>query len=509
MAGRPLFAYTNRFTHQKRTGGTPVTPEFFLASYLARALKEEQPGCWDLPKPSIETLDFLGQLLQLDCKAASMRTLDALPADQNPTSAYVAFAYWIQAVASGYPFPRPESVNLEDAVMDGWEFGGTADQPLRLPNVNLRNARLNRARLEHVVLGNAQLTGLQAKNAVFRNVTAIGATARQIDFSGMRWKDGSLANSRFVDEAIDLVEAGNPQDREGEAPAEPRRSLDIVWQAARQEPCPPLDPVPLGASRGSFHESSKQSPAASALPLTESTPRCSGWDGCQLLNVDLSGADLPAHWDQVAAAIGGERFPRSAEQNSADGTLNIGHSGPVTRCVFSPDGTQVLSGSYDQTLKLWNVATGECHRTFSGHRSAVSSCVFSPDGTHVLSGSHDKTLKLWNVATGECYRTFSGHRSPVNSCVFSPDGTHVLSGSHDKTLKLWNVATGECHRTFSGHTNLVRSSVFSPDGTQVLSGSSDNTLKLWDVATGECHRTFSGHTNGVRVCRDKPVWNRE
>jgi len=81
-------------------------------------------------------------------------------------------------------------------------------------------------------------------------------------------------------------------------------------------------------------------------------------------------------------------------------------------------------------------------RTFSGHTDSVTSVVFSPDGRSALSGSWDKTLKLWDVATGKETRTFSGHTGGVRSVAFSPDGRSALSGSADKTLKLWDLTAG-------------------------------------------------------------------
>ena len=165
--------------------------------------------------------------------------------------------------------------------------------------------------------------------------------------------------------------------------------------------------------------------------------------------------------------------------------------------AFSPDGARVLSGSEDKTLKLWDAATGQLLRTFEGHSSWVTSVAFSPDGARVLSGSEDNTLKLWDAATGQLLRTFEGHSERVNSVAFSPDGARLLSGSGDNTLKLWDAATGQLLRTFEGHTDWVNSVAFSPDGARLLSGSGDKTLKLWDAATGALLRTFEGHSSWV------------
>ena len=103
---------------------------------------------------------------------------------------------------------------------------------------------------------------------------------------------------------------------------------------------------------------------------------------------------------------------------------------------FSPDGTKVASGSYRETVKLWDVTSGECLQTFSSvvfiknlRSHSVNSVSFSPDGTKVASGSGDKTVKLWDVTSGECLQTLEGHSSSVTSVSFSPDGTKVASGS--------------------------------------------------------------------------------
>ena len=97
-------------------------------------------------------------------------------------------------------------------------------------------------------------------------------------------------------------------------------------------------------------------------------------------------------------------------------------------------------------------------RIFTGHTDiiCVDDCLaFSPDGQFILSGSWDDTLKLWSVSTGEEIRTFTGHSDSVRSVAFSPDGQFALSGSWDKTLKLWSVSTGDEIRTFTGHSNDV------------------------------------------------------
>jgi WD40 repeat protein len=178
-----------------------------------------------------------------------------------------------------------------------------------------------------------------------------------------------------------------------------------------------------------------------------------------------------------------------------------GHTSSVNSVCLSADSRFALSGSSDHTLKLWEVSTGCCLRTFTGHTDWVFSVCLSADGRFALSGSYDRTVKLWEVATGRCLRILTGHTSPVYSVCLSADGRFALSGSHDRTAKLWEVATGHCLHTLVGHTDGVFSVCLSADGRFALSGSHDRTLKLWEVATGCCLRTLAEHISPVySVC---------
>ena len=174
-----------------------------------------------------------------------------------------------------------------------------------------------------------------------------------------------------------------------------------------------------------------------------------------------------------------------------------GHTNGVASVSFSPDGTMLASGAYDETIKLWDVATRTNIATFEGHGGWVSSVSFSPDGTMLASGSADETIKLWDVATRTNITTLFGHGGWVSSVVFSPDSTMLASGSGDKMVKLWDVVTKENIATFEGHTDWVSSIAFSSDGTTLASGSGDKTVKLWDMMTRTNIATLSGHTDWV------------
>ncbi|TAG95056.1 MAG: WD40 repeat domain-containing protein [Oscillatoriales cyanobacterium] len=175
-----------------------------------------------------------------------------------------------------------------------------------------------------------------------------------------------------------------------------------------------------------------------------------------------------------------------------------GHSSFVNSLAISPDGKTLASGSWDKTIKIWNLETGAFIGTLSGHSDRVNSVTISGDGKMLASGSSDETIKFWNLHTGELLCTFPGHSMEVNSVAISPNGRVIASsGGADNTIKLWNLRTGELLRTFRGHLDNVNAVVFSPDGKILASGSSDATSKVWDVESGKLLRTLSGLNVGV------------
>ncbi|MDX2217003.1 MAG: TIR domain-containing protein [Oculatellaceae cyanobacterium bins.114] len=225
---------------------------------------------------------------------------------------------------------------------------------------------------------------------------------------------------------------------------------------------------------------------------------------------------LQGHQD-VVASVSFSPDGKTIASGSFDNTIKLwdaatgellntleGQHNAVNSISFSPDGKTIASGRGDNTIELWDVATGKLLNTLEGHQNIVRSISFSPDGKTLASGSDGTTIKLWDVATGKLLNTLEGHQDRVWGISFSPDGKTLASGSHDQTIKLWDVATGKLLNTLEGHQALVFSISFSPDSKTLASGSGDNTIKLWDVATGKLLNTLEGHQAQVMSIRFSP-----
>jgi small GTP-binding protein len=209
-------------------------------------------------------------------------------------------------------------------------------------------------------------------------------------------------------------------------------------------------------------------------------------------------------YDKLLTSCGGGEAKTAAEPAAQGGERVVrelrvlkGHASTVWGVTVTPDGRTVVSCSYDKTLRVWDIETGQCRATFEGHTSFVRGVAVTPDGKTVISCSDDKTLKVWDIETGQCRATFEGHTFEVNDVAVTPDGKTIVSGSWDLTLMVWDLETGQCRATLEGHTNTVWSVAVTPDGKTVVSSSYDRTLKVWDLETGQCRATFEGHTDAV------------
>lgn len=186
----------------------------------------------------------------------------------------------------------------------------------------------------------------------------------------------------------------------------------------------------------------------------------------------------------------------NTQTGQAEKKLEQKHQGYVNTVKYSPNGKHILTSSEDGTSKIWNAVTGEIILTLDQHGSHVKSAVFSPDGSQIVTAADDKTLVLWDAKSGKKLSTLKGHEWPVREVAYSHDGKRLISGSEDNTAIIWNIKTKE-KIVLAGHTAPVASVVFSPDDSRAFTASDDGTAKLWDTESGKEILTLSSHDQGV------------
>ncbi len=192
-----------------------------------------------------------------------------------------------------------------------------------------------------------------------------------------------------------------------------------------------------------------------------------------------------ASWDRTA---------RIWDSRSGREVLSILHPDRVTAVAYGPDGTRLATACEDGVARIWDAATG-AQLLGVGGPAAVDALAFSADGTQLATASRDDTVRIWDTATGRERLTLAAPR--IVGLAFSPDGTLLAAASvadHDAS-KVWNTASGQALLTLPGQLNAV---VFSPDGTKLAAASRDKTGRLWNVATGEPVLTLYGHIDQVR-----------
>ena len=179
-----------------------------------------------------------------------------------------------------------------------------------------------------------------------------------------------------------------------------------------------------------------------------------------------------------------------------------GHSANV-KCLdwLGLDGDYIISGSSDNTIRIWDVAAGSCIATCEGHSSRIWSVAATPKGNSFLSASADGSVRLWDTkeqGDPHCVETYKAASSAdLYSVCWHPGQKHFVSASYDRTLRLWDAETKVVVKSFEGHTSSISTCLFSPLGNLVVSGSKDGSIRFWDLASRLNIKTIASHLGEV------------
>merc|ERR1712127_836421 len=208
----------------------------------------------------------------------------------------------------------------------------------------------------------------------------------------------------------------------------------------------------------------------------------------------------------------------TAEQNNfAMRGVLAGHAGWVTSIVTSQENPDtILSSSRDKTVIVWQLTREDTEygfpkRALTGHSHFVQDVKISSDGLFALSGSWDGTLRLWDICTGRTTRRFVGHSKDVLSVALSVDNRQIVSASRDKSIKLWNTL-GECKYTIGeqggaeGHTEWVSCVNFVPNqqNPSIVSGGWDKIVKVWNMSNCKLRTNLAGHSGYINAVAVSP-----
>lgn len=221
-----------------------------------------------------------------------------------------------------------------------------------------------------------------------------------------------------------------------------------------------------------------------ALTLRGQLKGHSGWVTCIASTIEETGMLLSGSRDKSVIVW---TLSRDEEDDTSCGRAKRalrGHSHYVQDVTISSDGQFALSGSWDGTLRLWDINSGATTRRFVSHEKDVLAVAFSADNRQIVSGSRDRTIKLWNTL-GECKYTIQedGHTEWVSCVRFSPSASNplIVSCGWDKIVKVWNLTNCKLRTNLVGHSGYLNTVTVSPDGSLCASGGKDGTAMLWDL----------------------------
>jgi WD40 repeat protein/class 3 adenylate cyclase/energy-coupling factor transporter ATP-binding protein EcfA2 len=172
------------------------------------------------------------------------------------------------------------------------------------------------------------------------------------------------------------------------------------------------------------------------------------------------------------------------------------HQGAVTHGAFSPDGSRVVTSSFDQTARVWNTADGRMVAVATGHKGVLKSAVFSPDGSRILTGSVDGTARVFEAATGRELFVLD-QTADVHAAIFSPDGSRIFTASEFAAPTIWNAQNGNEIAKLPGKSWESTILAVSADGQKLASLQDHGDVQIWDANDGTPIATVPARADNV------------
>jgi len=202
-------------------------------------------------------------------------------------------------------------------------------------------------------------------------------------------------------------------------------------------------------------------------------------------------------------------------KTGTDVFISHGHSGGVPAVTWSPDSRRIASASAgpstsggppagNNAVQVWYATTGKPIYSYHGHSSGITDVAWAPGKERIASASTDYTVQVWEATTGQHPLIYRTHPWYVWTVAWSPDGTRIASGGPDGIIQLWDAVTGLTLAVYRGHSNGVEALAWSPDGTRIASASDDKTVRIWDAFSGTSVYTYRGHAGYVHAVSWSP-----
>jgi len=181
-----------------------------------------------------------------------------------------------------------------------------------------------------------------------------------------------------------------------------------------------------------------------------------------------------------------------------------GHLGPITSVSILPDGSKVISGSLDRSVRLWDINTTKNIFSQKGHSDGVTAVECSPDGSLIASASMNSSITIWKVKDKMTMHTLKEHVDTITSLIFSKNGKIMVSASHDKTICFWDIASGTLIKKIEAHEAPINDICFSSDDKLLATGSADKLINIWEVESSDCVRSLKGNFGSVLAVKFAP-----